>query len=271
MRLSVGQAWIETRKVIARDGKVIALVALALLVLPGTLVGLAAPGGTQESSVGIRWLAFLAGLLSIVGQIAISRIALGPPLTVGASIRTGLTRLPMFVAAFLLWVLPFAALIAVLLTVGGADVSNPSAAVEKPNLAIGLLLLIAFIGFIYVALRMLFVTPAAAASELGPVNLIKQSWQRSKGRVLKLFGILLLLALSFIVLVFGLGSAVSAVVLLLVGPAEPWSLSALLIALVQQLLGAIVSAGFAVLLARCYVQVSSAEHGHVSVPDAGHH
>ena len=270
MRLSVGQAWSETKEVLARDGNVIALVALSLLVLPGTLVGLAAPAGTQDSSLAIRWLAFFVGLLSIVGQIAISRIALGPPLTVGAAIRTGIIRLPMFIAAFLTWVLPLGLLISLLLTLGGADVSNPTAAVEKPSLAIGILLLIALLAFIYVALRMLFVTPAAAGSNLGPIGLLKESWRRSHGRVLKLLGILLLLALSFIVLVFGLGSAVSAVVLLLVGQAEPWNFSALLISIVQQVLSAVISVGFAVLLARCYAQVSGSEPAQVSVPDAGH-
>ena len=41
--LSISQAWDETRLILARDGKLIAAVALALFVLPGIVLDVAVP------------------------------------------------------------------------------------------------------------------------------------------------------------------------------------------------------------------------------------
>jgi hypothetical protein len=118
---------------------------------------------------------------------------------------------------------------------------------------------------------MLFTTPAAANEhQLGPIGLLKRSWSLSRGRALKLFGLLLLTVLAALVLVIGLGSAIGAVVLLLLGDPEPFNLSALLVSLTQQLLNAVISVALAVLIARCYAQLTGAGTPSVSVPDAGH-
>ena len=58
--------------------------------------------------------------------------------------------------------------------------------------------------------------------------------------------------------------------LLLFGQPAAWSVSALLIALTEGLLSAVISMFSAVLLARIYAQLTASKAS-VSVPDAGHH
>jgi hypothetical protein len=275
MRLSIGQAWSETKEVLRRDGSLIAVVALALLVIPGTLVGLAAPATAASAQQGASWtgaLALLSGLIGLAGQIAISRIALGPPLTVGQAVGTGFRRLPAFFLSALLWISPFVLGTAAVLAASGADFTNPSAPLPQANPASGLVIFALMIIFLVVAVHMLFTTPAAAGdSSLGPIGLIKRSWSLSRGKGLKLFGLLLLVILAAIVLVVGLGSALASVFLLVLGDPAPFSLSALFIALVQQLLNAVISVALAVLIARCYAQLTGERETGASVPHAGQH
>lgn len=275
MRLSIGQAWSETKEVLRRDGSLIAVVALALLVLPGTLVGLAEPATAATARQGGDWtgaLALVSGLIGLAGQIAISRIALGPPLTVGQAIGTGFRRLPAFFLSALLWIAPFVIAVTGLLAASGADFSNPSAPLPEASPTIGLAILALMILFLIVAVHMLFTTPAAAGERsLGPIGLLKRSWSLSRGHGLKLFGLLLLVILAAVVLVVGLGSALASVFLLLLGDPEPFNLSALFVALVQQLLNAIISVSLAVLIARCYAQLMGEREPSASVPHVGHH
>lgn len=273
MRLSIGQAWSETRAVMNRDGGLVAAVALALLVLPGTLVGLASPATAsadgQQGWTGM--LALLSGLIGLAGQLAISRIALGPPLTVREAIGVGFRRLPAFFVAALLWISPFIIGLFVTLLASGADLSNPDAPVPQPGMGAAVAVLLLTAAFLVVAVHMLLTNPAAADTRLGPVGLVKRSWGLSRGNGLKLFGVLVLVLIVALALVVGLGSAINTVILLLLGQAEPWNVSALLVSLVQQLLNAVVSATFAVMIARCYAQLAGRDEATASVPSAGHH
>jgi len=275
MRLSVGQAWQETRAVLTRDGGLIATVALALLVLPGVLVGLAAPAGSQAAtSGGLGWLFILSTIFAFVGQIAISRIALGPALTVGQAISVGFRRIFSFVLSWMLWLFPFLILMSLVLGASGADLqalATPGAAPPQLGLGVNLALLALIVGVLVVAIHMIMLVPAAADTKLGPVGLVKRSWQLSRGRALKLFGIMLLAGVLFLVLVVGLGGAINSVVLLLLGPGQSWSISALLLAVVEGVLSAAVSIVSTVLIARCYAQLAGEGASTATVPHAGHH
>lgn len=274
MKLSVGQAWSEATAVLGRDGGLIATVALAMLVLPGALVGVAAPPGSALAESGSAgFLVLIATLIAFAGQIAIARIALGPPLTVGQAIGLGFKRFLSFFLAWVLWLLPFVIGIAVAFSASGVDLAALSEGASPPPSVpawVSLTVLVLTIALIVVAARMLLLTPAAAAERLGPIGLLKRSWQLSRGHALKLFGLLLLLGLMFVVLVLGLGSAIGSVVVLLLGKSEAWSISALLLTLVEGVLSAIISVFSAVLLARIYAQLTAGPAS-VTVPDAGAH
>ena len=273
MRLSIGRALGETKTVLSRDGGLIAAVALALVVLPGVLVGLAAPATAGDAAAWTGPAALIAGLISLAGQLAISRIALGPQTTVGEAIKIGFQRLPAFLGAMLMWVLPFLLAMIAFFAAIGVNVATPSAPIPKLSGAATLVLLILMLAFLYVAIRMLLTTPAAAGTKLGPIALMRHSWGASRGNALRLFGLLVLVLILGMVVVVGLGSAIGSVVLLALGEPRPWSSSALIVAVVQQVLNAIISIVLAVLVARLYAQVAgdaAADRGGepVSVPSA---
>src|SRR6476659_767716 len=90
-QLSLSRAWDETRAIFARDGGLLIAVALAMLVLPETVVGLMTPGGSSMTVVG-RCVWLVGALIGIVGQIALVRLALGPSTTVGHAIGHGARR-----------------------------------------------------------------------------------------------------------------------------------------------------------------------------------
>lgn len=265
MKLSLGQAWDETKAVLARDGSLIAAVALALLVLPGTLAGLFAPPrpDAPEPSTAMSLLGFVTTLIGLAGQLAISRIALGPSVTVGQAIRIGFARLPVFFAAMLLVALPIVLLLVPVLIAGEGRLP------EEPSPGLALLVLLLAPIVVYVLVRLLPVTPLAVDSRLGPVGLLRQSWALTKGRAGRLFLLVLLVLLAGTVLLIGLGGGVGAVTILLLGAPEPGNLSALIVALVTQLLNAVVSVVFGVMVSRLYVQLTSSRASAASVPDAG--
>ena len=83
--LSISRAWDETRDIFNRDGSLLIAVSLALIVLPGVLVGIIGPqtpAAAESASGGIQLLRLLAALITIVGQLALIRLALGPSTTV---------------------------------------------------------------------------------------------------------------------------------------------------------------------------------------------
>ncbi|NJC04229.1 hypothetical protein GGQ97_000022 [Sphingomonas kaistensis] len=265
MKLSIGQAWDEARGVFRADGKAIFAVALALTVLPGAILETIAPSNlrTNETPWWIALLGLVAALLSLTSQIAISRIALGPSTTVGGALALAFRRMPALFGALLLAILPFAL---VLTTIGMTQGTDLTPATVPPAMA-GAVLLIMLVG-LFVLIRLLFLTPLSAERREGPIALLRSAWQLSRGHFLKLLGVILLLLLVALLLVGALGGAVSAVAILALGPIAPGNLSALLVALVQQGLAAMVSVLFVVVVCRLYAQ--AAGEGFVrSVPDAG--
>ncbi|GAA4011897.1 hypothetical protein GCM10022280_07020 [Sphingomonas swuensis] len=272
MRLSIGQAFSETRGVLTRDGGLITTVALALMVVPGVLAALVEPPATGGSEPGsaLGLLSLIAGLIGFAGQIAICRIAVGPSLTVREAIATGFGRLPAFFVSLLLWLMPIVILMGVAMVGAGFDPQNPAASTPEPNLAISLFVMALLVVLFVVSVRMSFGSALAADTRLGPLAIIKRSWQLTRGHWFKLFGLVVIAAILLFVVVIGLGSAIASVVILLLGQPEAMSVSLLIIALSQQLLSAVVLVLLAIVLARCYVQIAKVGAVDASVPDAGH-
>src|SRR6476661_1870756 len=85
--LSISAAWEETREILARDGRLLTTVALALIALPTTVNTLINPGGVNAASTPL-WMdcvALVAYLIALAGQLALIRLALGPSITVGGA------------------------------------------------------------------------------------------------------------------------------------------------------------------------------------------
>src|SRR5688572_19750953 len=105
--MSPSRAWDETREVGRRDGKLIAAVALAMFFLPGVVLGLVDPrAGAFPDTTGGAVIMLVVGLIALVGQLAIIRMALGARMTVGEAIGHGARRVPSYLVAGLIWAGP---------------------------------------------------------------------------------------------------------------------------------------------------------------------
>lgn len=266
-KLSLSQSWDETRAVLSRDGRLFASVALALVVLPQTIVGLMVPRTSAEPSGIVFVLLTITLIIGFVAQIALNRLAIGPSTTVGAAIRRGVARMPVLLLGFLLVTLGlFVILVAVAAVLMAAGMGlSPSSGQEPP--ASVLLLIILFAALTYAIFQLII--PVAAAETGGPIHLLRRSWTLARGNYMRLLGFVLLVltGLIFVLLAgqFGLGSMIAVAL----GPPEAGTLSALVISLVVALIQAGFTVIFAVMLARIYLQLAGGDTAQPSVPKTG--
>jgi hypothetical protein len=263
-KLSISKAWDESKAVIARDGSLLTTIALALFVLPGVvsdIVTPAAPPG-ELPKIGL-WtvMTVIALLVALVGQLAVIRLAIGSGLTVGEAIRHGARRAPAYLAATLMWMLPVL-VVAVLLA--GKVVGPPPNA--SPVAALGLIL---FCGVVlWFAIRMLMTSPVASAETVGPVEIIRRSWQLTQGHWLRLFGFFLAIVIAAVVAIMAVTAIGGILAKMVFGGVGPLTVGALVVALLVQIVSAAVSVILMVMLARIYVQLSG-EGAAVKVPTSG--
>lgn len=263
-KMSISRAWDESREVLRRDGSPIAAVALALMVLPGTINDMVqppAPAGQMPEPGWWSIVALAALLIGVVGQLAVVQIALGRRQSVGQAIAHGGRRTLPFLGATLLWVLPFVLLLA-------PFVRQLQANAENPPQGLVLLLFVMTIAFLFLAVRLVLTTPVASAEPIGPVAILKKSWKLSSGRWWKLFGFLVLFFIAALIAMTAVTSVVGVLVGLAEGPPEQWSIGALVLALTAQLLSAVLTVLLVCLLTRIYVQLAAEGAEPASVPHA---
>ncbi|MFP5328711.1 MAG: hypothetical protein ACLGHC_01040 [Alphaproteobacteria bacterium] len=270
--LSISRAWEETKAKLASDGRLMTIVAAALLLLPQALVSTLTPP-EQLSGVApagaLTLLALVAALVGLVGQIAIIRLALVESTSVGEAIGHGVRRfLPAFLAALLLIVAICIVLIPILLLFGATAAlteGDPSRMTGTVLIAAVLIIVLA----VLVAPRFLMMMPVATAEQGGPVHILKRSWTLGGGHYFRLLAFMLLVLVAAVVIVFATEFVFGSVLKIAFGNLEPMSLGALLYGL---LFGAF-QAGFgmvmSVMLARIYVQLSGQGGLDVSVPKSG--
>lgn len=263
--LSISAAWDDTKVTLAKDGSLLATVALALIVLPQVVMAvIGVPVGPEASAVS-RTLYIAVVLLGIVAQIALVRLAIPPSVVVKDAIATGLIRvLPVcLVLAMLMIVLVLVAiLIAVPLGAAGLNIVQNGG---QPSGAL-ILILIALIALSFAVLQLAI--PVAAVETANPIRLITRSWHLARGNYLRL--------LAFIVIVFiGLGIvlvasqvAIGSVVVLLLDQPRPGSMSALVLGVIAGLLQAAFTTVTAVMLARIYLQLAGRDTPQASVPSS---
>jgi len=251
-KLSLSQAWEETARVLARDGRLFLAVALALFVLPGLVLDVSLPDVAANSLPAAgAWIAvgIAALIVSLVGQLAVIRLAMEPHVAVGEAIVHGLKRLVPYVIAVLVWVVPILIAGSVLYNLVGADEAHP------PVSAAVALIVLTVVG-VYVGIRMMLSSPVASAEPLGPFAILRRSWDLSHGNWWRLFAFLLLFGIGALCLIWAVDSVAALVVRLFDADAGPRSLGGLLVSIVSQLVSALLSVVFFVMLARIYVQRS---------------
>lgn len=256
--LSISAAWEETRAILARDGRLYISVALALVALPSLINMLVNPGGINAAVAPAVIVWVVATLIGLAGQLALIRLALGPSITVGAAITHGLRRMPFYLLAVLLLAIGLFVLaipLGVAMVLLGVPVTGKSMQIAaNPVTVILSLLYLAII--IFFAVRMMLSAPVASAEETGPIAILRRSWHVTAGKWWPLFGFLVLFIVGAVIVLMAVGSAVGVVVRLTLGAIEPMSAAALVLALVQSVIGAAVQTLFALMLARIYLQLT---------------
>lgn len=266
--LSISRAWDETKARIAADGRLLAVVAAALFVLPSLVTGVISPetsAGGRSVTEGI--IILIASLIAVIGQLAIIRLSIGPAVSVGEAIAHGARRMPIyFVAGVLILLgLAVAAIPFVVILVAAGVPMEREAIAHSPVAAI--LSLLYFIVLVFIGIRMLMSSPVASEEPVAPVAIIRRSWALTAGHWWRLFGFLVLFMIGALIAIAAINWAVGFVAITFLGPIDPMSASALLVAFVDALVNAVVTVFLAVFLARIYVQLAGGEAA--SVPSSG--
>ena len=263
-KLSISQAWDETRAILARDGKLIAAVALAMFVLPGIVLNVAAPKMPvgQMPSPGRLAVALIVLLIALVGQLSVVRLALSPHIAVGEAIAHGARRLPSFLGAVLVWSVPLLAVGSVLYGLSNPQSANPSVAAALALLALTALA-------IFVSVRLILLSAVATAESGGPFVLLRRAWELSRGNWWRLFGFLAMLVIAALAAIWAVGAVVGVLARLAFGDLTPLSIGGLIVVIVGQLLSAAISVILLVMIARLYSQRVGMAGAQASVPSSG--
>lgn len=268
MKLSIGKAWDETSAFLGREARLVAPVALAMFALPTVLAEWAYPGGNAAGGAG--WLMIPVLLAVLAGQMTIVLLANGWRGSIGEALGKAARRLPVLVGGLMVVFLPIAVLAT--LVIGGTLVSagitdpaavTPAALAKMPGFL--WLLLVLVILFFILGVRLFPVSAIAASEAVGPIALLKRSWQLTRGVFWRLLALVLLLGLAGLILSSAVTMVVGSVATLAVGEPKAFNTSALIVALASGLIGALVSTVSAAMAGRVYAQLAAPEP---SVPAA---
>jgi hypothetical protein len=269
-QLSLSRAWDDTRDIFSRDGALLVSVALALFVLPETIVGLINPpvGGTTTLTGRLVWLA--GALIGLIGQLAMVRLALGPSTTVGQAIAHGARRFLPTVGALLILFIGLALIILplmiLLITTGiiGIPVEG-----QQPPPSFALFAIVLGALSVFVSVKFTMSVPVSAAEQPGPLEILKRSWRLTRGHYWRLLAFILLLLVTTVILLLAAQFVGGIAAQFIAGRIAPLTLGALVLALIQAMASATATTLFAVMLARLYLQLTDGAPAQPSVPSSG--
>jgi hypothetical protein len=252
--LSISKAWEESKQVLERDAKLFTAVALAMVTLPITVGNFFAPSMVLGQAIKFGpWM--LVGLLlllvMIAGVLAMSALAIGHGVRVGDAMQRGFRRLLPVCAVTI-------GILLVVSIIGG--VVAAAAGSTSPVFALEVLLILVLLLSPLLA-RFSITAGIAAAEDGGPVHLVRRSWALSRGSVLKLWAVTVLLFIAGMVLEFTAGVVFGSALTVLLGPIDPGSASKLVLAAIFGLLRAVEFLLFALVMARIYVQLAGRKSG----------
>ena len=256
---SISGAWEETKVLIERDGRLFASVALALIILPAAVMGVVDPRVEQgqQAPAWFNLLILVVSLISLAGQMALIRLALGPSVTVGGAISHGFRRLPIYFLALLVLVvgvivlmLPF-----VFAAIGmGMNIeAGATGALTGPIL---LLLLLFMVAVLVLMTRFTMAMPVASTESAGPLSILTRSWHLTKGHWAKLFGFLIVFSIGALIVLLAVSVVLGSLTALLFDSRGPMTLAALIEGLIGAFVTGLFSVLFTLMLARIYVQLS---------------
>jgi hypothetical protein len=250
-----------------------AIVAAALVVLPGLIVEVISPSSVRTDSTFVESILILvSSLLALIGQLSIIRLAITPGVSVGEAIGHGARRMPIYLVAAILLTIGFiVALIPFIIVAYAAGVpfdrSSEQAFLQSPVAMVLSLVYLALL--IFIGIRMLMSSPVASEEEAGPVQILRRSWDLTRGHWWRLFGFMIMFLIGALVLIAAVNWGITAVAVILFGPVDPMSLSALVVGLFDSVVNGMMTVILAVMLARIYLQLSGRRSAGSSVPKSG--
>lgn len=258
--LSISNAWEETKALLARDGRLFASVALALIVLPTAVMGVADPrvNAGDTAPAWFNLLLFVVSMITLAGQLALIRLAFGPSVTVGGAIGHGFRRLPTYFLALVLLTLAIIAVMVPVIMIAAALGMNIEGGAEAAALSgpVILLAILFAIAILVLMTRFMVAMPVASTEAAGPLTILKRSWALTRGHWGKLFGFLIVFSIAAVITLAAISVVLGSLTALLFDARGPMTFGAL----VESLLGAIITGAlsviFTLMLARIYVQLS---------------
>lgn len=271
-KLSISKAWEDSKATLTRDGKLIGAVALALILFPQAVAGTMAPppelsGVEQSDWQGLFML--VVAVIGLVGQVAIVRLAIGPAASVAEAITHGARRAPIvFLGMMLLGLALILLMIPVaLVLIGPGGLKALSQGSRDPQILRSLSPILLLV--IAIAVRFQLTVPVAAMESVGPIRILRRSWDLTRGSYWRLLAFLLVaLATTLFILVVAqlVGGVLGRV---LFGDLLPWSAGALIVSLIVGAAQSALSVVVTLMLAQIYVQKAAPAHDDVSVPSSG--
>lgn len=275
-KVSISQAWTETREIMGREGKLLFTVAAALFLLPQVLAtlltGQTADAQPADASTWSLLLMAIGAIIGLIGQLAVARLAAGPAASVQEAIGHALKRTLPLLGALLLLILALSIIFAiaalVLAALGMIDLQTG----RPQGSGVAILVAVMLIPMFYLAVRLLPMSPVAALEQGGPVSILRRSWDLTSGQWLRLAGFVLLFVIGALILMAFVGLVAGLITATLFGEVEPMSLGALIVALLTGIAQALVTLVYIVMLTRIYVQLAGAGRDQLlepSVPSSG--
>jgi hypothetical protein len=197
-------------------------------------------------------------IIMMIGQLAMVLMVNDWRGSVGEAIGRAARRAPTFVLAALAYLVPVILLFSILMGVAGVG-TGPTGQIDWTNFgATGWLLLFAcLLVLLYFSIRLMPLLAVVACEHGGPIMALRRSFALTSGHFWRLLSFVLLLMVAFLIAALTVGAVVGALVVLVFGQPDPWTLSSLLIALA----GGLVQAGFVMvytgMLARIYAQLTA--------------
>ncbi len=256
--LSITTAWNETSVIVRREAGLLLPIAFLLLALPSILFQLVVGFEPERIPEPGAWMLLLPvlGLVSLLGTLAICVLVLRPGVSVGEALSAGLRRLlPTFLATLLFGVIATLVAIPFVLVFGAGTLAVGGDPTNSPGLALlGFLLLMGV--FIFVWTRIMLLTPVASAEPIGPIALLRRSWNLTRGHVLKLLGFVVLIVIAFLVISLAVTSIGGLLIALIAGRPTPGSLSMALVMLLGAVVNTLFMVYFTAMIARIYAQLA---------------
>lgn len=260
-QLPITECWNETLAFVSREAGLLFPVAFALIALPAVVFQFVSPRPEvleQSIAAGATvppgpWILLVIPviLLSLLGTLTISSLALTSGQTVGQALAHGARRLlatlgavALLVVIGMLIMLPFG-VIAGLMAGGNATVA--SAILTPIMLAI----------FILLGVRMIFIYPVAAVERVGPIGILRRNWTLTRGHGFKLFAFLVFAVLVMLVIMLAVTFVFGTLLLFTIGSPQESDLALLLQLLVSGAVNTAVTVYFFTMTARLYAKAAA--------------